>query len=127
VAPRTYLHATSIVSKLVRQPQGPITARISTVGEDRVVTSIILACELRHGASKRQSRRLTRQVESVLAAMTILPLERDADRHYGSIRAALERAGTPISAHDLLIAAHAAPSRPSASLRTSSSSGACRI
>jgi tRNA(fMet)-specific endonuclease VapC len=36
-----------------------------------------------------------------------VPLESGVDRHCGAIRAALERAGTPIGANDLLIAAHA--------------------
>ena len=45
--------------------------------------------------------------ESVLAALEILPFDQPADRHYGEIRQALERAGTPIGANDLLIAAHA--------------------
>lgn len=56
---------------------------------------------------KRASKRLTRQVDAVLGAMTILPLEAGVDRHYAAIRTALERPGTPITAHDMLIAAHA--------------------
>jgi tRNA(fMet)-specific endonuclease VapC len=39
--------------------------------------------------------------------MTIRPLESDIERVYASIRVALERRGTPIGAHDMLIAAHA--------------------
>jgi tRNA(fMet)-specific endonuclease VapC len=40
-------------------------------------------------------------------ALTIRPLESDVERVYASIRVALEKKGTPIGAHDLLIAAHA--------------------
>lgn len=104
---RSYLLDTNVLSQLVRQPQGPVAARIASVGEDRVLTSIVVACELRYGAARRASRRLTRQVEAVLGAITILPLEAGVDRHYAAIRAALERNGTPIGAHDMLIAAHA--------------------
>jgi len=104
---RLYLLDTNILSHLVRQPQGPIAVRIADVGEDKVLTSIIVACELRYGAAKRASRKLTRQVEAVLGAITILPLESSADRHYAAIRTALEKKGTPIGAHDMLIAAHA--------------------
>jgi tRNA(fMet)-specific endonuclease VapC len=39
--------------------------------------------------------------------MTILPFEPGADRDYAAIRTALEERGTPIGAHDMLIAAHA--------------------
>src|SRR5262245_6130668 len=105
--PGLYLLDTSIVSHLVRQPQGPVAARIAAVGEDNVLTSIVVACELRYGAAKRGSRKLTRQVEAVLGAITILPLEAGADGHYAAIRTALEKKGTPIGAHDMLIAAHA--------------------
>ena len=50
---------------------------------------------------------MTAQLETVLAALDMLPLDQPADRHYGEIRQALERAGTPIGANDLIIAAHA--------------------
>ena len=104
---RPYLLDTSILSHLIRQPQGVVAARIAEVGEANVLTSVIVACELRYGAAKRGSRRLTRQVEAVLGAMTIRPLESDVERVYASIRVALEKNGTPIGAHDMLIAAHA--------------------
>jgi tRNA(fMet)-specific endonuclease VapC len=105
--PRLYLLDTNILSHLVRQPQGPVADHIADVGEANVLTSVIVACELRYGAAQRGSRKLTRQVEAVLSAMTIRPLESDIERVYASIRVALERKGTPIGAHDMLIAAHA--------------------
>jgi tRNA(fMet)-specific endonuclease VapC len=105
--PRLYLLDTNILSSLVREPQGPVADHIADVGEANVLTSVIVACELRYGAVKRGSRRLTRQVEAVLSAMTIRPLESDIEPVYASIRVALERKGTPIGAHDMLIAAHA--------------------
>lgn len=102
-----YLLDTNILSDLIRQPQGAIARRIGRVGEARVCTSIIVACELRYGAARGGSPRLSRQVEAVLGAMDILPFEADADRHYATIRNALERKGVAIGANDLLIAAHA--------------------
>jgi tRNA(fMet)-specific endonuclease VapC len=107
MAAQSYLLDTNILTHLVRQPQGPVALRIAAVGEDHVLTSIIVACELRYGAAKRGSRRLTRHIEAILGAITILPLEAGADRHYAAIRAILERKGTPIGANDMLIAAQA--------------------
>lgn len=104
---RSYLLDTNTLSDLIRRPQGRVADRVAEVGEDRVVTSIIVACELRYGAAKRSSTRLTRQVEAVLGAIAVLPLEPGMDKHYSEIRAALEKLGTPIGANDLLIAAHA--------------------
>jgi tRNA(fMet)-specific endonuclease VapC len=66
-----------------------------------------VACELRYGAVKRGSRKLTRQVDAVLDAIAILPLEAGVDRHYAAIRTALEKEGVPIGANDMLIAAQA--------------------
>jgi tRNA(fMet)-specific endonuclease VapC len=102
-----YLLDTNTLSNLIRQPQGRVAERIEEVGEENVVTSVIVACELRYGAAKRGSRRLTKQVEAVLGALTIRALESDVERTYAAIRVALEKKGTPIGAHDMLIAAHA--------------------
>ncbi len=43
----------------------------------------------------------------MLSALTVRSLESDVQRIYAAIRVALEKKGTPIGAHDLLIAAHA--------------------
>ena len=100
-----YLLDTNIVSDLVRNPQGRVTRRIREVGEAQVCTSIIVAAELRYGAAKRASPRLTAQLEAVLGALAVLPLEAPADAAYGLLRARLEQAGQPIGGNDLLIAA----------------------
>jgi tRNA(fMet)-specific endonuclease VapC len=102
-----FLLDTNIVSDLVRHPRGKIADRISEVGEDDVCTSIVVAAELRYGAAKRNSSRLTAQLEAVLGALEVIALEAPADAMYGLIRADLERTGQPIGANDLLIAAHA--------------------
>ena len=94
---RLYLLDTNILSHLVRQPQGVVAERIADVGEANVLTSVIVACELRYGAAKRASRRLTRQVEAVLGALTIRPLESEVERVYASIRVALEKKGRRVA------------------------------
>ncbi len=100
-----YLLDTNIVSDLVRNPQGRIAQHIRKIGEAQVCTSIIVAAELRYGAAKKQSARLTAQLQAVLGALEVLPLEAPADTTYGALRARLEKAGRPIGANDLLIAA----------------------
>lgn len=102
-----YLLDTNIVSDLVRNPQGRVAEHIFKVGEGQVCTSIIVAAELRYGAEKKQSPRLSAQLEAVLGALQVLPLQRPADATYGSIRAQLETLGKPIGGNDALIAAHA--------------------
>jgi tRNA(fMet)-specific endonuclease VapC len=100
-----YLLDTNIVADLVRTPQGPVAQRIREVGEAQVCTSIIVAAELRYGAARQGSRRLSAQLEAVLGALDVLPFEAPADIAYGALRARLERFGRPIGGNDLLIAA----------------------
>jgi len=102
-----YLLDTNILSDLVRNPQGRVAQHIREIGEAQVCTSIIVAAELRYGAAKKQSTRLTAQLESVLGALEVLPLEAPVDTTYGALRARLEKEGRPIGANDLLIAAQA--------------------
>lgn len=102
-----YLLDTDIVSDLVRHPQGRVAARIARAGEDSIAVSVIVAAELRYGAAKRGSSRLTAQLNAILGRLPVLPLEPPTDEHYASIRAALESKGTPIGSNDLFIAAHA--------------------
>ena len=104
--PVRYLLDTNILSDLIRNPQGPLVARLAQAGEDNVCTSLVVACELRFGAAERGSERLTRQLESVLSAIEVLPLQAPADKRYAQLRLALERAGSPIGPNDMLIAAH---------------------
>ena len=102
-----YMLDTNILSDLVKHPQGLGFQCIATVGESSVCTSIIVACELRFGATKSGSSRLLDQLERILKVLPILRLEPTADRHYATIRTYLEQVGTPIGSNDLLIAAHA--------------------
>jgi tRNA(fMet)-specific endonuclease VapC len=99
-----FLLETNVLSDLVRQPRGRIAARIAEVGEQHICTSIIAAAQLRYGAAKKSSSRLSAQLEAILDAIDVLVLESPVDSVYGGLRARLERAGRSVG---LLIAAHA--------------------
>lgn len=102
-----YLLDTNIISELVKYPQGTVAQKINVVGDDKICTSIIVVSEIRFGVEKRQSKKLSQQVDAILTAIEILPYQPPADSHYAKIRANLEKAGTPIGPNDLLIASHA--------------------
>ena len=75
--------------------------------QDMVVSSITFA-ELRYGIEKSQRREANRRaLDRVLRALNVLAFDSKAAETYGSVRAALEAAGTPIGPLDTLIAAHA--------------------
>lgn len=98
---------TNILSELVRNPGGPVVARLAGAAPESVCTSIIAACELRFGARRKGSPMLSQRVDQLLGAIPVLPFDTPADEHYADLRTALERTGKPIGSHDLLIAAHA--------------------
>jgi tRNA(fMet)-specific endonuclease VapC len=102
-----YVLDTNIVSELVRDPQGRVARRIDEAGEDQICTSVIVAAELRYGAARKGSTRLTTRVNQILEALDVVGLEPPADARYGQLRAALERAGRVVGANDMLIAAQA--------------------
>ena len=102
-----YLLDTNVLSDLVRNPAGPVVRRIAQAGEDRIATSVIVAAELRYGAARKCSARLTERVEALLSEIAVLPFAPPADAAYERIRTELEAAGTPIGSNDLLIAAQA--------------------
>lgn len=103
-----YLLDTNIVSELIKNPQGVVAEKMLSSGlELQCCTSIIVACELRYGAAKKQSSKLSFNVEQVLNGLPILALEVSTDAVYANIRVNLEGRGLPIGQHDLFIAAHA--------------------
>jgi tRNA(fMet)-specific endonuclease VapC len=102
-----YLLDTNIISELVRNPQGELSAKLTHIGEKKVCTSIIVSAELRFGAEKSGSHRLIERVNLILSAIIVLPLDEPADKAYAVLRRHLEQCGTPIGPNDMLIAAHA--------------------
>lgn len=105
--PLRYLLDTNIVSAVIKQPDGTLARKLAAMPRETFAISIVVAAELRFGVCRKQSPKLTRQVETVLEGIDILPMEEPVDQHYGSIRAELARLGLPIGQNDLFIAAHA--------------------
>jgi tRNA(fMet)-specific endonuclease VapC len=101
-----YLLDTNILSELMRHPRGRVADRIAQARE-QICTSIIVLAELRFGIAKNRSRRMAVQLSAILDGIEVVPFEAPADAAYAGLRERLERAGRPINANDMLIAAHA--------------------
>ncbi len=69
--------------------------------------SSLVAAELWTGVEKSNRPHKTRSLEIFLGLFSVIDFGSEDARHYGQIRAELERKGTPIGPMDLLIAAHA--------------------
>jgi tRNA(fMet)-specific endonuclease VapC len=102
-----YLLDTNVLSALIRSPRGTIAERIKRLGAQQIYTSVVVTAELRFGVARKKSERLARQVETVIGSISVEPWQAPYDRVYADLRVGLERAGTPIGANDLLIAAQA--------------------
>ncbi len=102
-----YLLDTTICIYVIKQR--PLTAleQFNRHAGHMAMSSITLA-ELFHGAEKSaQVQRNLAVVEDFVSRLEVLPYGAKAAQHHGSVRAALERAGTPIGVNDLHISAHA--------------------
>ena len=102
-----YLLDTSVISDLMRNPHGRAATHFRQRGVEQACTSIVVAAELRFGAARKGSRALAERQEAFFEQLPVMPLESPVDRIYAELRTELERAGTPIGANDMLIAAHA--------------------
>lgn len=107
VAANRYFLDTNILTDLIKNPAGRVKEHIAKVGEANICTSMIVACELRFGARKKNAPLLTARIERLLQAIEVLPFDGDVDRAYAEVRAMLEALGRPSGANDMLIAAHA--------------------
>ncbi len=104
---KRFLLDTVTVSDLARNPHGRVARHLAEEGVEAVCVSIVVASELRFGAVKSGSARLSERIALLLDRLPILPLEPPTDEHYAEIRHHLERVGNPIGPNDLLIAAQA--------------------
>ena len=98
---------TNIVIYVIKKRPANALVRFNQHAGHMAISSVTLA-ELLHGVEKstQPAGNLT-VVEDFCSRLEVLPYASKAAQHYGSIRAALERLGTPIGVNDLHIAAHA--------------------
>ena len=98
---------TNIISEALRNPSGPLVRYVARFDVGLIATSAIVASEMRYGACKKGSPRLSERVEQILGRIEILPYDDNASRHFAEIRTDLERRGQQIGWGDYFIAAHA--------------------
>jgi len=101
-----YCFDTDALSATVRrEPSLALIRRIARVPASQQFTTAITMGELLYGAARRNSKRLTEQVRSLIAgAITVLPFDEPAADTYGPLRAQLESEGQPLAEPDLRIA-----------------------
>ena len=105
--PTLYMLDTNTVSHIIkRQPQA--IGRLLDVPMHSVCISAITAGELAFGIAKRpQAVALQAAVQEFLRRVEVMSWDDAVAQTYGTLRAALNKNGTPLAALDLQIAAHA--------------------
>ena len=99
---------TNICIHIIKKKPAQVLERLKNCPISEIGISSITLGDLEYGAAKssRPDRNRMALLE-FLAPLEILSFDDTAAQHYGSIRASLERRGTPIGSMDMLIAAHA--------------------
>lgn len=86
----------------------PVRERLGGVSSSDIVLSPVVLGELEYGVCRSAHREANaRRLDSAVSPLELVPLDEDAARQYGEVRAALESVGQPIGANDLWIAAQA--------------------
>ena len=98
---------TNICTYILRRHPAIMIERFAGLDGTQLWLSAVVAAELRFGAAKLASPRFSAAVEAWLAGFDVRPWPVEATHHYAQMRAALERAGQPVGAMDMMIAAHA--------------------
>lgn len=104
--PRFLLDTDTCIYIINRQPEA-VFKHLAGLQAGEVAISSITGGELYYGVAKSGSERNLWALEKFLAPLEALPFDEAAMRQYGTLRARLERKGTPIGSLDMLIAAHA--------------------
>lgn len=103
-----WLLDTNICIYLIKRKPERVLRRLRALDISTVGVSSITVAELQYGVAKSaRPEQNALALAALLAPLDILAFDDDAAAVYGAVRAALERAGTPIGSMDLLIAAHA--------------------
>ncbi|MBQ10403.1 MAG: PIN domain nuclease [Planctomyces sp.] len=103
-----FLFDTETLSEILKRTPSPgLLAKLATLSSEDQFTTSITVGEMVYGAHRSTRREyLLQQFEERLWPMVhILPFDRTAAEAFGSIRAELERAGTPLAEPDLRIGA----------------------
>lgn len=104
----SYLVDTDVFSLMVKGQDASINTRLQTLVKGEATVSVITAGEFYYGVTHAPVSTLRDQrAQRLLDFFGLLPLDAEVAVSYGTVRADLRRAGTPIGPNDLWLAAQA--------------------
>jgi len=99
---------TNICIYIIKQQPVTVLKRFLEYQIGDIGISSITLSELRYGVAKStHQEKNTKALDEFITPLEVVSFDEEAAHIYGEIRAGLEKAGTPIGAMDMLIAAHA--------------------
>lgn len=99
---------TNICIYIIKQHPPAVLERFMGYQVGDIGISSITLAELRYGVAKSTHReKNAKALDEFIIPLELVSYDESAAHVYGDIRAALEKAGTPIGSMDMLIAAHA--------------------
>ena len=103
-----YMLDTNMCIYIIKKHPENVLKKFKTFNVGDIYISSITLAELMYGVHKshHQQKNKTALAEFT-SPLEIMPFDGDAAKHYGEIRAYLEKNGTPIGSLDMMIAAHA--------------------
>ena len=106
--PKLYLLDTNIASYVITGSVPAVHRRIERVPMAQLAISAVTEGELLYGVARRpEAARLRAIVDEFLLRVSVQSWDSSVARHYGALRAALERQGRPMGNLDMMIGAHA--------------------
>lgn len=99
---------TNICIAIIKQKPNDILQKFNSYQLGDICISSVTLAELRYGVAKSQYQDKNRvALDQFILPLEVVDFDEPATLHYGMLRAMLEKQGTPISALDMMIAAHA--------------------
>jgi len=103
-----YMLDTNICSYILKSRPLSVKAHFERVGSRALCISTVVLAELYYGAARHpQGHSIRKEIDDFVSRLAVIPWDESAADHYGHIRVAVEKDGTPIGAMDMMIAAHA--------------------
>lgn len=103
-----YMLDTNICSYVLKNHPASVKQKFEEIGSGNICISAIVLAELYYGAARHpKGGVIRREIDDFASRMAVIPWDEIAADHYGAIRTTLEKAGAPVGAMDMLIAAHA--------------------
>jgi tRNA(fMet)-specific endonuclease VapC len=103
-----YMLDTNICIYLIKQKPEKVLRHFKAHSIGEIGISSITLAELRYGVERSQQVQKNLQaLEEFTLPLEIADFDETAAEVYGSVRAGLEQAGTPVGSMDMLIGAHA--------------------